>query len=398
MGRKSFIAGLVALTLLAGSYFYSPKVQHSVNRVAFNTYLTINPDPVPPIENIPAVARYVDRNIAPVGDFRCGGKNKLVFYFPDIHCTSFHKKHYKRIKKLHKAFGKSPVFIEGVAGKVDSSFLTEELEATLKNQENGKYSHLAKVEARLTRAKPRKIRNMNDLLEVSPLFSFTSSGLYGVDSRKNKMHLKRIEYLEEVYSYYFDRCRARIHNEDELKQNREDERFIERALRNMNNILTKNGISKTQELDILKRKAKVPKFRSEVLKNRKQLQTIKTGLDRTITLLTRELDKHISELRPDYVFSPYSVDKSSKTTQESKFYKQLFAAKDKAVLDVRSSTAAKLTLDNMKKLNASHASLVYGQGHCRQIIDELDKLGVSCIIIGKKPESSIGSKLVDALK
>ncbi|MBW3003986.1 hypothetical protein KY328_05865 [Candidatus Woesearchaeota archaeon] len=396
MARKSLIVGLAALTLLAGSYLYSPKVQHSVNKAAFNAYLTINPDPIPSITDVPAVARYVDRNIAPVGDFKPLGKN-LVFYFPDTHCTSTHNKHYNRIKKLHKAFGKSPVFIEGALGKFDASVLKEELEATLKNQEKGKYSHLASVEAELTGNKPRKIHNLNDLLDVSPLFRFSASGLYGVEDRKNALQSRQITYLKKAYSYYFDRCKAKSHVEDALKQNYDDEKFIEKTLRDMNTSLKKRGISKAHELDILKRKAKVPKFMGRLVKSRNELQSLKKNIDHDLNLLTHEMDKHLNELKPDYVFAPYSVDKSLETTQESGFYRQLLKAEEKAVMDARSSSAANLTLENMKRLNVQHAMIVYGQDHARQILDELRRLGVSYISIGKKAKPSLGPKILDAL-
>lgn len=338
----------------------------------------------PRYDNVAEVAGYLQRHL-PYGldlsDFK-DNKGKLVYIFPDIHCTTYHKMHKDNINRLNKLMGLDLAGMEGAdEGEVKPKDIEEALKIILNIQsKTGERHQLAENEARFNKTEAKTIENLDDYLEVSPLCNFAYEGdgitLVGLEDNDTGEQNKKLEALMFLYEKYFEVKKPIYENEKRIKdfekQLKSDEFNI-----SMEEFLSKRKLtekraeneSQFKELEEIKKL-----YDKEIEKRLSVLKKIRDEMDKQREGLDYELPDYDEGIKESY--SPYI----------SPFYEAVHKIHEKVQMNARSEDCARIIVDEMDKRKVNQGAVVYGQAHLEQIKEALDKKGVSYLVIKIKSD------------
>ncbi|MBW2977526.1 hypothetical protein KY331_01655 [Candidatus Woesearchaeota archaeon] len=345
----------------------------------------------PSYDNVAEVAKYLKTNLPQldISDFKDNG-GKLVYVFPDVHCTSEHAKHLWYIRRLNELMGLDLAGREGYnEGEVTTKTIAEEVKELI--QEKGGIHQLAENEARGSGKDVKVVKTPYDFIQVSPLskLAFDNDGitLVGLEDDATTEKSVKIFSLKFWYRTYFEVAKPLYEDEKGIKD-------LERRLKSY-----QDG-TRIREID----EGELPEERAE---NERQFQALEEAKklhakdleDRSPAL--KEIRAKMDDLRkglefdlPDY--NEGIRDASSET--DTLFGKAIEKAEDYVKLNVRSEDAARIMVDEMNKRAADQGALVYGLAHLNQIKEALDARKVSYLVIRSEAEKEVDQKLEALLK
>ncbi len=306
---------------------------------------------VPDVSDVDEVARYINRNIAEVSDHKDNGGN-LVYYFPDIHTTSVHRRHLRIIKKLGKKFGLDDVGIEGPVGIVGEGEVKKEADLAIESQKKGEFSQLALNEEKFHKKPLKKIFTLDDFLQVSPLYQLGLYGsgfnLYGLDNLETNVQLELAESLKKSYESYYNNKRKLF--EIERDQKSFPDKYSEESIRRFSELL------KFAEESF-------KKSRKEMDEVQKRIETFGKFSDYdAVSSRNRSFVKSVGEeVVVDWL--PFHQDISRYT--------------EWLLVDKRSEDAVEIVKNRQRR----QIAMIYVAFHKESIISELNKSGLSYIVI-----------------
>jgi hypothetical protein len=309
----------------------------------------------PSLDDLDAVADYINSNIAPVIGYE-SNSSLLVYYFPDFHNTSCHRRHLETIMQLNKVFGLKSVGVEGVEGIIDESAVRREAQGWVEAQKNGRYHQLAINEAKKTGKPPKAIHSLEDFLEVSPLDrlhldrNFTS---YGLDYLSTNAKLEYAKNLVKTYEGYHK-------TKKELKESRDLFPKIKPQL-SQDELRQTLELFKGAEVQIQRYRQHMDKLQAAIgVKG--QLPDYDAPDQETIPGRSIPVDKAFI---PNYL----------------PFYKAAEALRQSLLMDQRSKDSVTIARQHMLNHNQRQTALIYGHGHKDQIVTELNARDLSYIVI-----------------
>ncbi len=331
-----------------------------VGLITFSFWSEIGETEESPPSAVGKKARLIERSIAPVVEWEENDGDLLVYYFPDIHGTTAHRGHYEAINRLAKEFGLELVGAEGLPSGATEDYLEEALEAATNLQNRGESVQLSEIDSRIFGAETKEIHSKEELLKAHPLFNYLkrNSGisLSGVDplnrlcslSRKYpKLHQALLE-IDEEHERFRDLTEKALKQKPSLSEDKEFVRCCQEY---------KNEIEHTRKR-CLEKIARLERLMAEEIAN----YPLRDEL-----LDYREI-KTVADIITSYPFT-------------------------KSVNRQRSLDAVRILVDEMERRGLKQAALVYGAGHKKEIIEELNRRKISFIVVS--PDRKVRQKVSD---